>query len=383
MLTGILILAFVWLIIRKKQIHIWLGSYVIQNIFLRNKLDKSKPVHIMFCLVDHFEPQWNGASYETEVRRVDKWVENYPRFAQKFKDVDGKFPQLTFFYPAEEYRAEHLEKLSNLCKMEFGEVEIHLHHSNDTSKGFREKILQCKNNYASHGLLSKDNRDGETKFGFIHGNWALDNSRGNSKWCGVNDELRLLKELGCYADFTLPSAPDKSQTKTINSIYYATDDPERPKSHDIGVSAKVGVKASGDLMIIQGPLTLNWKRRKKLVLPRIENGEIAYNNPPTKERVDLWIKQHIHVKGKPDWVFVKVYTHGAQEGNSHFLLGKDMELMHLYLNSRYNDQNKFFLHYVTAREMFNVIKAAEDGLAGDPNNYRDYILKKNNNGTAC
>jgi len=38
--------------------------------------------------------------------------------------------------------------------------------------------------------------------------------------------------------------------------------------------------------------------------------------------------------------------------------------------------NGLSLHYVTAREAFNIVKAAEQGLTGNPEQYRDYILKK-------
>jgi len=38
----------------------------------------------------------------------------------------------------------------------------------------------------------------------------------------------------------------------LNSIYYATDDPDRPRSHDSGVDVEVGRPSSGDLMIVQG-----------------------------------------------------------------------------------------------------------------------------------
>src|SRR5713101_1254028 len=123
-----------------------------------------------------------------------------------------------------------------------------------------------------HGLLRK--REGRTLFGFIHGNWSLDNSRPDGRWCGVNNELQVLRETGCYADFTLPSAPSACQTRKINSIYYATDDPQRPKSHDTGTDVRVGGKPGGDLLIVQGPLALNWNSRKFSLLPRIENSEV-------------------------------------------------------------------------------------------------------------
>ena len=59
-----------------------------------------------------------------------------------------------------------------------------------------------------HGLLRRHR--GKLAFGFIHGNWALDNARPDGRWCGLNNEITLLRDLGCYADFTLPAAPERS-----------------------------------------------------------------------------------------------------------------------------------------------------------------------------
>ncbi len=85
------------------------------------------------------------------------------------------------------------------------------------------------------GLLSRYRDTGELAYGFVHGNWALDNSHPEGRACGVNDELTILRETGCFADFTMPSAPSPTQTRKINSIYYAVDDPGKPKSHDWGM----------------------------------------------------------------------------------------------------------------------------------------------------
>src|SRR6202043_585670 len=100
-------------------------------------------------------------------------------------------------------------------------------------------------------------RTGEVAYGFVHGNWALDNSRPDGRWCGVNNELDILRQTGCYADFTLPSYPSPTQTRKINSIYYATDDPARPKSHDRGINVGSAPRPANSLMLIQGPLALN------------------------------------------------------------------------------------------------------------------------------
>jgi hypothetical protein len=115
--------------------------------------------------------------------------------------------------------------------------------------------------------------NGAIRFGFIHGNWALDNSDPNGKNCGVSDEIGILRRLGCYADFTMPSAPHGSQTNTINSLYYAKDTPA-PKSHNTGKA--VSIKATArlrdqldKLLMIQGPLGLNLKKRKFGLLPKV------------------------------------------------------------------------------------------------------------------
>ena len=129
-------------------------------------------------------------------------------------------------------------------------------------------------------------------------------------------------------------------------------------------------------MMIQGPLGLNWQRRKFGIFPRIEDAEVHRVAPPTPQRVDLWIRAHVHVKGRPEWCFVKIHTHGAQEGDMDTLLGNAVDEMYTYLEQHYNDGSRYVLHYVTAREMYNMVKAAEDGHAGNPHEYRDYILRR-------
>ena len=110
------------------------------------------------------------------------------------------------------------------------------------------------------------------------------------------------------------------------------------------------------------------------IFPRIENGGITGANPPTEDRIGSWVNQKICVQGKPDWIFVKVHTHGAPEKNANALLGGQMEQMFSYLEDKYNDGKDHILHYVTAREMYNIVKAAEAGETGNPGMYRDYEI---------
>lgn len=358
---------------RRKNMHLWLAGYLRQ----RAPSAGDGPVHIMFAFVDHFEPQWGRPAYDVEVARVARWRDGWRTLASRHRDADAVAPQHTFFYPEEEYRAEHLDQLAALCRAGYGEIEVHLHHDDDNEKGLREKISRfVAVLHERHGALPVEPATGRPVFGFIHGNWSLDNSRGDGRWCGVNNELRVLGDLGCYGDFTLPSAPSDTQTRKINSIYYAVDDCARPKSHDEGIDAKVGHAGQGDLLLVQGPLALNWKNRRWGILPRIENGDVRAGYAPTPDRVDLWIRQHIHVHGRPEWIFVKVHTHGTQERDIDALLGPPVDAMFSDLEARYNDGRRYVLHYVSTREMINIVKAAEAGLAGNPNAYRDYWLPK-------
>ena len=101
-------------------------------------------------------------------------------------------------------------------------------------------------------------------------------------------------------------------------------------------------------------------------MPRIENGCIQRAQPPTTERLDQWLRARVQIPTRPDWVFVKVHTHGSQERNFKAILdGRLHEAL---------QRLPYKLHYVTAREVYNLVKAAEAGQHGDPNRLRDFVL---------
>ena len=291
----------------------WLPSYLARD--LRLKLSGiSAPKHIYFCICDHFEPYWHNADKATARSRLNRWLDEWPKLADQHLDSDGKRLKYSFFYPEEEYQKDDLDALAELCHAGYGEVEIHLHHDNDTADNLRTTLLDFKKRlHEQHGLLSVDKRTSEIVYGFIHGNWALNNSRPDGRQCGINNETKILLETGCYADFTMPSAPDVCQTKKVNSIYYAKSS-EQPKAHDQGIDARVGQEQSG-LLMVQGPLGLSWSRPKWGVFPRIENSGLMASTPITAQRVKEWINHHVHVVGASEHVFIKLYAHGTQDGN--------------------------------------------------------------------
>lgn len=332
-------------------------------------------VHLILCIADHFEPKFNGAAPDLADARVARWVREYPERFRGFQDSDGRPPRYSFFYPIDHYEPAHVEALAGLCRAGFGEIEVHLHHDDDTSENLRTTLLAHKEMMASrHGIETRDRVTGEKVYAFIHGDWALDNSRPDGRCCGVNDELDVLRETGCYADFTMPSYPSATQTRKINSIYYATDDPRKPKSHDQGIDVGADRAPKDSLLLIQGPLALDWSRPKWGIFPRIENGCLQGNQPARIERVDAWLRAGVQVATRPDWYFVKLHTHGAPEGNQEALLGSPMVEFHEALARRSEGDPSFHYHYVTAREMVNLVKAAEAGWKGTVEAVRDRYL---------
>lgn len=361
-----------------RNAQIWLPGYV-KSRLSRQRPPADRTTHVLFCVADHYEPNHAGATLGQERERVARWRTDYPTLFSEFRDADGRPPQHSFFFPAEAYRPEHLDSLAELCAEGFGEVEVHLHHGHDTSAGVRDQLERFTTALVErHDLLSRF-PDGRIAYAFIHGNWALDNGGRDDSVCGVNDELTILRETGCYADLTMPAVPDPAQSRIVNSIYYVQDDPNAPRSYDTGVCAQVGRKPAADsTLLIEGPLTVWWPKPLRRIMPRIDSGTLddSVGNRPSAARFARWVDAHISVLDRPEWVFVKVHTHGAPEYNARVVLGEDMVQFHRRITKEFNDGTRYRLHYVTAREMYNIVKAAEDGKTGDPNAYRDYVIRR-------
>jgi hypothetical protein len=356
--------------LRKKNLHTWIGGYGLHRAQRLLAPHAPAPRHLIFALCDHFEPLWGKPSRAVGRARVLAWRSSYPSLAESFRDAHGRPTRHTFFFPGEEYAPEFLEPLSELASRGLGEVELHLHHDGDTPAGLRASIEDYKRLLSEHGHLSRD-ASGNLRYAFIHGNWSLANARADGRWCGVDGELPILFETGCYADFTFPAAPSECQPNWVNAIYWPAGDLSRRRAYEVGEPAAVGFRRRDRLLMITGPLAL--ARRAGRLLPRIESSALDAANPPDASRVRTWVAQHIHIAGRPEWVFVKVHTHGAPERNAASLLGDGGRQLHRAL-ARYNDGARWRLHYVTAREMFNIATAAMDGARGDPADYRDYEI---------
>ena len=348
------------------------------------------PTDIHLCLVDHYEPQVGRPPKALAQERVEDWLRRYPDIASKHRDADGCHPPHSFFYPYDEYDEWEFSHIAELCDAGWGELEIHLHHWNDTSDGLRQKLREAKRLWAEKGMLAAW-PDGGPAFGFIHGNWALDNSRWkeNPNPCGVNDEISILLEEGCYADFTFPAWQCSAQPRLMNRLYYAVDDPKRPKSYDWGERVKVSTTKSdltmentehteiklsmentkivkgerrrdrSKLLMVPGVLAPYIERRGGRLRIAMDDSDLAASRRYHPSRLDRWVRAGIGVQGRPDRIFIKLHCHGAADANRAALLGEDLDALFSDAESRYNDGKRYRLHYVTAREMVNVIWETE------------------------
>lgn len=337
-----------------------------------------RPEHVILAICDHFEPLWTGiasapgeAPFSVACHRVQAWRKRYPTFAASFRDSSGHPPQHTFFYPGDQYDARLVEPLAELVAMGHGEVEVHLHHNHDTRQSLAEKLEQTLGDFDRHGIVTRT--QDQRRWAFIHGNWCLANSRPDGAFCGVDDELDLLYQLGCYADFTFPSAPDPTQPSIINRIYYPSGDVRARRAHEKGTSARVGDVPAKRVLCVQGPLSI-CKRNQRPGLPvRIDAAAITARDPATLERLKAWIAEGVCIRDMPQWVFVKLSTHGAPEREASSLLGTPQRRFHEGLSWLAKNAG-FRFHYVTAREMYNIARAAMDGKSGDPSDFRDYEI---------
>jgi hypothetical protein len=330
--------------------QIWGPSYVRQR--LRQITQRAAPPleRVWVSIADHFEPKWRHADLSTAQSRVALWRASWPEIASRCKpDSVGCPPRYTFFFPEEEYHPSLMEPLAEMVRSGIADVEVHLHHDGEGRQNFVDRISSfCRVLHNKHGLLRR--REGKLTFGFIHGNWALDNSRPDGRWCGLNDEIRVLRDLGCYADFTMPSGDSPTQARLVNTIYYCNGAPDRPKSYDDGVPVTPGGHATGDLLMIPGPIGMRWKDRW---LPRLETGELRCGNVATPYRVRRWVELAPRIGTDS---FIKLFTHGAQERNSSALL---RDVLESALNMLVEEANRraCAIHFVSAWQMYLAIEA--------------------------
>ena len=360
----------------------WLPSYGLQR--LTRSRRRREPGHLIIALADHFEPSilperpMEYAHSSEQERRLDRWCREYPSVVRAWRDADGWPLRHTYFYPAEQYEKGQIDRLADHCQQGWGELEVHLHHGTgapDSADNTRAALLEFVDRLVAHGALARWDGVGIPRYAFVHGNWALANSAGGRS-CGVDSEMQVLADTGCYADLTLPSAPNRAQVAKINALYECRLPLDRRAPHRHGRNLRVGRAPRVYPLIVEGPLGLNFSRRlRRWPLPAIENGALTAAYPPTMERLALWRQAGIVVAGRPNWLFIKLHCHGMDPRDEPAMLGASLQVFLEALTERARGVAGDRLHFVTAREMVNIALAACDGRDGNPGEYRDYHLQ--------
>lgn len=362
----------------------WLARYPLSRLgsLFGEKFTGQK--HVVFTIADHFEPSWNETpgtmlSLPEQIKRLNDYHKMARDIGNAVRDADGTKFRHTNFYPAEQYYPELLDTMAEMQNDGLGEVEIHLHHGvdkPDTAENTRAALLEFRDTLAErHKCLSRWNGEGSPMYAFVHGNLALANSAQN-ECCGVDEEMQILQDTGCYVDMTLPSAPDKSQVPMYNQIYECGHPLHQRAPHRSGTNVHVGQKAPVLPLIFTGPLVFNWTEHiKGFPAPRLEDGNLSEKQPKDMPRFARWLSANVTVTGRPDWVFVKLYCHGFFDHDQSSSIGEEARIFFNNIIEHGEKTGEHKVYFASAREAFNMVLAAIDGKTGSPGQYRDYRLR--------
>ncbi len=360
----------------------WLARYPFARANSFWQSDSGEKKHVIFTVANHFEPSWseNGLlDIDTQRRRLDKYCEIARKTGEAVLGADKTKFRHTNFFPAEQYDYRILQILAEMQAEGLGEVEVHLHHGvkkPDTAENLWKTLTEYRDCLAEeHRLLSRFAGDEQPKYAFVHGNLALGNSN-DGKFCGVDNELRILQETGCYVDMTLPSAPDKSQVSMLNKIYECGLPLDEKIPHRTGRQVRVFGNQPELPLIFTGPLILNWTRRiKGLPVPKLDDGALTANHPPDASRFKRWLSANVTVKNRPEWIFIKLYCHGFFDRDQSASIGETARRFFSETIEHGEKTGEYNVYFASAREAFNMITAAIDGKEGRPGDYRNYRLQ--------
>ncbi len=338
--------------------------------------------HIIFTIANHFEPAWDAVrilSLDEQLKRLDDYYKRAKKTGATLIDSDGTKFRHTNFYPAEQYDRRILDKLAEMQSEGLGEVEVHLHHGvekPDTAKNLRQTLTDFRDCLAeNHKCLSRFDKNDLPRYAFVHGNLALANSCGG-RFCGVDEEMQILRDTGCYVDMTLPSAPDESQVTMLNQIYECGLPLTEKIPHRTGHRVTVFGDQPQLPLIFTGPLVFNWTRHiKGLLVPRLDDGALVHNQPMDIARLNRWLSANITVMHRPEWVFVKLYCHGFFDHDQSASIGEDAVKFFSQIIENGEKTGDYKVHFASAREAFNIVSAAIDGKSGSPGEFRNYRLK--------
>jgi hypothetical protein len=321
--------------------------------------------HVMIAVCNRFGRSKKGEQHGKPALLED-WRRGLSRLEDEFHGAQGIAPRYTFFLPAEETKAAWISELGELCKATGNEIELTAPRPIESADRLRETILRGRESLTGLGWLSSD-KAGAVRYGHIQGVKASDSSLPIS-------HQAILRETGCYASFLPPELVDSVPSEFDNSLCYAydRDSKNRPDGlRRVRAEREPRIEAEG-LLLAPPPVARDWNRKKFGLLPHLEVGELSAANPPSRERLRLWLDCRITVEARPNWVFIALHTNGLEPENSKMLLGEPMRKFYRTLTKVAAEDESLRFHCVTTREFVNILHAAEAGHSGNPSQFKEY-----------
>ena len=195
----------------------------------------------------------------------------------------------------------------------------------DTAENTRRQLVEFRDALVSRSWIAVlPGRFHEPRYAFVHGNFALANAAGGYA-CGVDNEMQILADTGCYADFTLPAAAfHPAQIGKVNSLY------ECAFRWTLKLrTARAGIWRLGRApqifpLIVQGPLMLDFDRHARNRRWPLRECRYDGANPPGLRRLGLWKKARF-LFGRPDWLFIKLHCHSMDPTQEEAVMGPPMQ----------------------------------------------------------
>jgi len=301
---------------------------------------------------------------ETDTIAMEQVLDSLSGVLSDHKDRDSSIVRITFVTYADSTR---LRLLTDFCKSGFGEVEYLLRSECDTVPDAGQMLDDDLDILKSFGWAMTD--DSEVRFAVLQ-------RRAVSRHLNreIDSSLNHLAARGCYLDLSESHRHNISRSTIVNSIYLVSTHAEEPGSFANQCELVAGKLGRGRLLVVDSPLLIDWSDWRDWYVPLVEDGKLTPGIPADSNRVNSWIRANVHVTGQPNWIFVKLVTDSLLHVESASLLIASIDRMLEYLE-RLPDDGQYRIHYVTAREMYNIARAAEAGESGDADDFRDYLIR--------
>jgi hypothetical protein len=281
-------------------------------------------------------------------------------------DNFSSIPKLTLACPVLDWADSSVNEIAHICAQGLGEVEL-LFRAREFDQG---SISSCLVTASEKLLLNARHSPGArtSRFCILWDASIFGDSRLTSPSAAL---VELLRDIGCLVDLSHPDNGCTFQPKPLNSIYTVAHYPPVPRPYNCPSYVAANELPSGYLYVVDGPLDVVWNPRNGELLPRVVTGRIEAGDCPTHNDVSSWCDAGIHVTGRPGWIFVKLILETG--ANSQDVI-ESLDCVFSACGSLFGNGSDSGVIFATAREMYNIVRAAEAGKNGSAAEYRDYLI---------